>query len=220
MSNRWPTAKTQRAEARQQARHDQTTGTKQTGPAVSPVLRSQHALADISSTHRERKEQYIKALEQEVLRLKEIYSDSSRERDRVQQENQRLKALLAQHGISYELGDTPVNFKRENSGGNSNYHPSSSGSISGSYRTGSESATFSPPGSNGLSSASTALSIPNNARQQQVARSAAQLPSTQINYDDVGIDFVLTYDSQGNPTQVPAQAHPPYPSPPMQQQGL
>ena len=136
----------------------------------------------------------------------------------MQQENQRLKALLAQHGISYDLGDTPVKFQRENSGNNNSYHPSSSGSISGSYRTGSESAAFSPPGSNGMTQTSTAPPLPHNGQHQQVARSAAQLPNNQIDYDDIGIDFVLTYDSQGNPMQVPAPH--PYPSPPMQQQGL
>lgn len=173
----------------------------------------------MASTHRERKEQYIKALEQEVLRLKEIFSESSRERDRVQQENQRLKALLAQHGISYDFGETPVKFQRENSSGtNAGYHPSSSGSISGSYRTGSESATFSPPGSNGLSQAPSVPALPNNVSAAPITRNPAQLPNNQINYDDIGIDFVLTYDSQGNPIQVPAPH--PYPSPPLQQQGL
>lgn len=184
---------------------------------VSPVVITT-IQADAVSTHRERKEQYIKALEQEVLRLKEIFSESTRERDRVQQENQRLKALLAQHGISYDLGETPIKFQRENSGQTASYHPSSSGSISGSYRTGSESTSFSPVGSNGLGQAPNVPPLPNNVPCQHMSRSAAQLPNNQMDYDSIGIDFVLTYDSQGNPIQVPAPH--PYPSPPLQQQGL
>lgn len=57
--------------------------------------------------------------------------------------------------------------------------------------------------------------LPNNGQAQQMGRSAAQLPNSQIDYDDIGIDFVLTYDPQGNPMQVPAPH--PYPSPPLQQ---
>lgn len=157
-------------------------------------------------------------LEGQVLQLKEIYAESTRERDQVLEENQRLKALLAQHGISYDFGQTPVKFQRENSGNDTGYHPSSSGSISGSYRTGSESASFSPPGPNGMNQAPSVPPLPNNVQGQQVRRSAAQLPNSQLDYDSIGIDFVLTYDSHGNAVQVPAPQ--PYPSPPLQKQGL
>ena len=157
-------------------------------------------------------------LEAEVMRLKDVFADSTRERDHVRQENERLKALLAQHGISYDFGETPVKFQREHSSSNTAY-PSSSGSISGSYRTGSESAAFSPPGSNGLSQAPSVPPLPHNVQNQQMTRNPAQLPNSQINYDDIGIDFVLTYDSQGNPIQIPAPPHP-YPSPPLEQRGL
>ena len=159
---------------------------------------------------------YIKALEQEVLRLKEIFAQTARERDHVQHENNRLKELLAQHGISYDFEDMPVKFQHSNSG----YDPSSSGSISGSYAPPSDSAGFSPPAPppNGLP-----LAMPNDQMQPQstgapmqpqpLRHNMAQLPSTNLDYDQIGIDFVLTYDSQGRPHQVPA----PYPSPPPQQ---
>lgn len=159
---------------------------------------------------------YIKALEQEVLRLKEVFAQTARERDQVQHENNRLKELLAQHGISYDFGETPVKFQHSGSG----YNPSSSGSISGSYAAPSDSAGFSPPAPppNGLP-----LAMPNDQMQpqptgvpmqhQQVRQNMAQLPGNQLDYDQIGIDFVLTYDSQGRPVQIPA----PYPSPPPQQ---
>lgn len=158
-------------------------------------------------THRERKEMYIKALEEEVLRLKDVYTESARERDKVQQENLRLKALLQQHGISYDFGDSPVKFQRENSTG---YGPSSSGSISGSYPPGSESTGFSPP-PNGLP-----IHMPvthqqqYNGAMQQSHVSMAQLPSNQVDYDQTGVDFVLAYASQGR--SMPAS----YPTPPPQ----
>lgn len=146
---------------------------------------------------------YIKALEQEVLRLKEVFTQTARERDAVAEENHRLRQLLNQHGISYDFAKSPIQFKRETSG----YGASSSGSISGSYQAGSDSVTRTPPGQ-----------IPSLPRQghQAIApnpmQSMAQLPSNRLDYDQIGIDFVLTYDSQGRPI-FPA----PYPSPPPQQ---
>lgn len=143
---------------------------------------------------------YIKALEQEVLRLKEVFSNTSRERDVVAEENRRLRELLAAHGIQYDFATSPIKFQRESSG----YGPSSSGSISGSYAPGSDSTNFSPP-------------LPGSGQQpnglppkQGPMQSMAQLPNNTIDYDQIGIDFVLTYDSLGRPIQVPA----PYPSPP------
>lgn len=137
---------------------------------------------------------YIKALEEEVLRLKDVYAESTRERDKVQQENLRLKALLQQHGISYEFSETPVKFQREQSAG---YGPSSSGSISGSYPPGSESTDFSSP-PNGMP---IQMPVPHMQQhqvsmQQSQMTSMAQLPSTQIDYDQTGVDFVLAYGSQ------------------------
>jgi hypothetical protein len=145
---------------------------------------------------------YIKALEQEVLRLKEAFSQTSRERDAVAEENRRLKELLSQHGISYDFGSTPVKFQRDAS----SYGPSSSGSISGSYRGASESAGFSPasPSTNNNMQQGQNMSLP--------MRTMAQLPNNRMDYDSIGIDFVLTYDSLGRP--IPIQR--PYPSPPLQ----
>lgn len=47
-------------------------------------------------------------------------------------------------------------------------------------------------------------------QQPQMRNNLAQLPNNNIEYDQIGIDFVLTYDSHGNPIRASA----PYPSPP------
>lgn len=105
-------------------------------PDSKPALtRRQELNRQAQRTHRERKELYIKALEQEVLRLKETFSNVSRDKDAVAEENRQLKQLLAQHGIPWpgaaDLGHTA----------STGY--TSSGSISGSYAPGSSG--YSPP---------------------------------------------------------------------------
>lgn len=67
----------------------------------------------MARTHRERKEQYIKALELELSRLREVYLNDSnaaatqiQERDLMIQEqrreNEAMRSILAANGISYE----------------------------------------------------------------------------------------------------------------------
>lgn len=168
----------------------------------------------VTRTHRERKELYIKALEQEVLRLKEAFSTTTRERDQVMEENRRLKELLAAHNISYDFGSSPIKFRRENSDrGHFGYGPSSSGSISGSYAGTSEHATYSPP----LYGSTHSNPLPSvSPPHHQDSRRPSQVPDNQLDYDQIGIDFVLTYDSQGRPIRTPLGRDPPapYPSPP------
>ncbi|KAI5370943.1 Putative basic-leucine zipper domain-containing protein [Septoria linicola] len=156
-------------------------------PDSKPALtRRQELNRQAQRTHRERKEMYIKALEQEVLRLKELFAETTRQRDEVHNENQRLKELLLQHGISYDFGSTPIKFQRETSG----YGPSSSGSISGSYRGTSESTGFSPPAMHSQMAPPQALP----AMQTGQVRNMAQLPGNRLDYDTIGIDFVLTLE--------------------------
>ncbi|KAK5127204.1 hypothetical protein LTR85_008566 [Meristemomyces frigidus] len=156
-------------------------------PDSKPALtRRQELNRQAQRTHRERKEMYIKALEQEVLRLKEVFSNATRERDAVAEENRRLKELLAAHGIRYDFASAPIKFQRENSG----YMPSSSGSISGSYApgSGSDSANFSPPP---LIPGQAPNGLPPHQPHMQ---SMAQLPNNSLDYDSIGIDFVLTLE--------------------------
>lgn len=149
---------------------------------------------------------YIKALEQEVLRLKEVFSGTTRERDTALEENRRLKELLAAHGISYDFGNAPIKFQRANS----SYGLSSSGSISGSYPTDSDRTSFSPPppmpGQPHGQISPTGVQQGGQS-QNQPTRNMAQLPNNRLDYDQIGIDFVLTYDPQNAA---------PYPSPPPQ----
>ncbi|KAK5117520.1 hypothetical protein LTR62_004942 [Meristemomyces frigidus] len=194
---------------KKQTKDGQTPKRRGPKPDSKPALtRRQELNRQAQRTHRERKEMYIKALEQEVLRLKEVFSNTSRERDSVLEENRKLRELLKSHGIHYDFTASPVKFSRENSG----YGPSSSGSISGSYAPGSESTGYSPaplPGQLHLAPAPTKTERSPTGPTMQ---SMAQLPNTRLDYDQIGIDFVLTYDSHGIPIFPDERTA--YPSPP------
>jgi hypothetical protein len=144
---------------------------------------------------------YIKALEQEVLRLKETFATTSRERDAFAEENRRLKELLMAHGITFDLSSPPNNGMSHVS---SSTYGSSSGSVSG-YGPGSASTGYtSPPSFHHRGSISHDMSQqPMSLQQQQHAHQAGQ--QSGLDYDQIGIDFVLTYDRT------------PYLSPPPQQ---
>jgi hypothetical protein len=147
-------------------------------------------------THRERKEMYIKALEQEVLRLKDSFATTARERDAFAEENRRLKELLMAHGITYDLS-SPGNNGIQHVGGSA-YGGSSSGSVSGGYGPGSHSTGYTSPSSQPRGSLSGPVG-------QSISPQQSQQPNGGMDYDQLGIDFVLTYDRT------------PYLSPPPQQ---
>ena len=128
---------------------------------------------------------YIKALEQEVLHLKETFGTTTRERDAYKEECRKLREILAAHGIkvpSMQALPSPTNPQ-----------PSSSGSFSGSYAPPSSATSHSPP--------------PGNQIQHLSASGQGPVPmpppANNTDYDQVGIDFVLAYDHRV-----------PYPSPP------
>ncbi|KAF1840022.1 uncharacterized protein K460DRAFT_381517 [Cucurbitaria berberidis CBS 394.84] len=144
------------------------------------TTRRQELNRQAQRTHRERKELYIKALEQEVIRLKDTFATTSRERDAFAEENRRLKELLMAHGISFELA-SPTN-------GMGRIGSSSYGSSSGSASYG--------PGS-----ASTGYTSPPQSLQHRGSSShdvQSQQPLTMqqnpLDYDQIGIDFVLTLE--------------------------
>jgi len=140
---------------------------------------------------------YIKALEQEVLRLKDSFATVSKERDTFAEENRRLKELLMAHGIAFDSLSPASGLQ----GFNSSYGGSSSGSVSGGYGTGTNSTGYtSPPTVGHRGSVSQDINIPMNQPQH-----VPQMNSG-LNYDQIGIDFVLTYDHRT-----------PYLSPPPQQ---
>jgi hypothetical protein len=70
-------------------------------PDSKPALtRRQELNRQAQRTHRERKELYIKTLEDEVLRLKEVYTTVTQAQDQLANENKQLREALQQHGIS------------------------------------------------------------------------------------------------------------------------
>ena len=153
-------------------------------------------------THRERKELYIKALEEQVMKLKETYSSVVQDKNAIAEENRKLKELLRLHGIAFpgldQYGHNVV-------GGVSSYGGSSSGSRSGSY---SQNRAFSPPTTVG-----SAVTPPDEVNMQAGSELIGGPQSHQrhqqqgLDYDRIGIDFVLT--SVERPQQSPHLSPPP-----------
>jgi hypothetical protein len=175
-------------------------------PDSKPALtRRQELNRQAQRTHRERKELYIKALEDEVLRLKEIFSNVSQDKEKLAAENKQLKNALAQNGIA--ISGAGMAGPDDLSVG---YTSSASVSVSGrSHGLGSHS-TFTPP----LTSKSTAPSIspstnihpslghsPRVGSQQLQSIASQQHPNIAggFDYEQAGIDFVLTYDDHHYP---------------------
>ncbi|CAM1507305.1 Fc.00g069460.m01.CDS01 [Cosmosporella sp. VM-42] len=165
-------------------------------PNSKPALtRRQELNRQAQRTHRERKELYIKALEEEVLRLKEVFGNVSVDKDRLAEENRQLKEALVQNGIQVSspdhLGES-VGF-------------SSTASMSGSNAPGSSSA-FTPDFTSqttarSVSSASHPLPMnPQQSINNHQFHDMTQQTSNQsgMDYEQAGIDFVLTYDNSSS----------------------
>jgi len=230
LTHRWPASETPWTQARQQTGTDETTGVESASPAVSQNpwgCQKGDSLADLDAlagrTHRERKELYIKALEDEVLRLKEIYSNVSQDKDKLAQENRQLKSLLSQSGLGGGLGGGAGTM----AGGSSVLddaisNPSagytSSPSVTGSYAQApsSNTSSFTPPlsATNMGQPHAAALSHSASHHQQQYHRRHLPHHSGQghnpggtgvaggqpdrnppMDFDQAGIDFVLTYEN-------------------------
>ncbi|KAI9715420.1 MAG: hypothetical protein M1828_000840 [Chrysothrix sp. TS-e1954] len=177
-------------------------------PDSKPAMtRRQELNRQAQRTHRERKEMYIKALEQEIYRLKELYQTTSRERDAYASENRKLRELLQQYGIPVPppSSHTPATAGASGVGVG---HPElgSSGSISGSYPpASSETHSRSPPIPNGTGPSPISAS---QGHGPGMGNLTAMLPGAGgIDYATVGVDFVTTYDGRAAP----------YPSPPPHQ---
>lgn len=231
LTRRWPTSETPRTQARQQASTDETTGAESTGPAVSrnpPDCQGGGSFADLNAragrTHRERKELYIKALEDEVLRLKEIYSNVSQDKDKLAQENRHLKSLLSQSGLGGGLGGGSGTMVGgggsvlDDAMSNPSAGYTSSPSATGSYgqAPSSNTSAFTPPlsATNMGQPHAAALSHSASHHQQQYHRRHLPRHSGQghnpggsgvaggqpdrnpaMDFDQSGIDFVLTYEN-------------------------
>ncbi|KAI9781918.1 MAG: hypothetical protein M1816_002141 [Peltula sp. TS41687] len=151
-------------------------------PDSKPALtRRQELNRQAQRTHRERKEHYVRALEQEVLRLRECVNDVNHEKNIIAEENVELKELLRRHGISfsenihrrdddtYDVGytddgrgpinNTPLNFAAlETTPQNNTVNTSSNGNDKGT-------SSSNQPGEGAI-----------------------------LDYDQIGIDFVLTLE--------------------------
>lgn len=145
------------------------------------------------STHRERKELYIKALEDEVLRLKELYSSVSQEKDRLADENRRLKDVLAHRGTPFPTRAA---------------HDDASANFSAAHRS-TTTSPFAPTSQSTLSpSRSTAPSVASSSAPPALLRSmtgaqmrdaaGASRAAKGIDFEQAGIDFVLAYDTSAS----------------------
>jgi len=147
-------------------------------------------------THRERKEVYVKALEAEVLRLKETFSFTVKERDAVAEENRKLKELLRMHGIAIP-GLDPYGNNTSIGRGDSSYGGSSSRSTSAGYLM---SSSLSPPTTVGQGPTPSPIPDSQGGKDLSAGRQPSQYFQQQegMDHDQVGIDFVLTYGGQRN----------------------
>lgn len=115
-----------------------------------------------------------------MLRLKELYSNASQNKEKLAEENKLLRNLLAQHGIPF-----PRSGGRDDgaSPGATGTSPGNNGAT-GSY------STFSP-GSQSATSSGHGGGLPHVSDQQM--RQVAQSPENKnIDFEQAGIDFVLT----------------------------
>ncbi|ESA44189.1 hypothetical protein GE21DRAFT_1634 [Neurospora crassa] len=174
-------------------------------PDSKPALtRRQELNRQAQRTHRERKELYIKALEDEVLRLKEIFGTISQDKERLAEENRRLKAKLAQNDAAGDPIAADTNFFDQMvsspSGPSPGYTSSSSMLGSESYLPGGPSSqtTFpSPPSSTTTSPAyRPPLGGPRdfNTVLGDGAGVMVSKRDPDLDYDQAGIDFVLTLE--------------------------
>lgn len=130
----------------------------------------------------------------EVLRLKETFSFTVKERDAVAEENRKLKELLRMHGIAIPGLDPYGNGIGR---GESSYGGSSSRSTSAGYLM---TQSLSPPTTVGQGPTPPAVSDSRGAKETSAEPQPGQYFSQQqgLDHDQVGIDFVLTYGGQRN----------------------
>ncbi|TLS24672.1 hypothetical protein PpBr36_08807, partial [Pyricularia pennisetigena] len=179
-------------------------------PDSKPALtRRQELNRQAQRTHRERKELYIKALEDEVLRLKETYSKVSQAKDNLSSENRQLKQLLAQNGISFG-GSMGIASGLMDDGVIEYASSSATGSGYGGGPASSHTSAFTPPplsahtansqqysrtptGHESLSPRSVGYLQQSNT-QRYPGHAAQPLRNPGVDYEQAGIDFVLALE--------------------------
>ncbi|EHA49156.1 hypothetical protein MCOR27_008714 [Pyricularia oryzae] len=179
-------------------------------PDSKPALtRRQELNRQAQRTHRERKELYIKALEDEVLRLKETYSNVSQAKDNLSNENRQLKQLLAQNGISFGgamgiasgmMDDGSIDYASSSAtgsgygGGPASSHTSAfTPSPLASDTANSQQYSRTPTGHGSLSPHPGGHHQHTNA-QHHPRHGAQPLNNPGVDYEQAGIDFVLALE--------------------------
>jgi hypothetical protein len=162
-------------------------------PDSKPALtRRQELNRQAQRTHRERKELYVKALEDEVLRLKDIFSHAAQAKAQLAEENKQLRETLQQHGIPLPVSSASDDLRSDS------LNPSGSAP---SYASGSQ-AAYTPV-------TAPSLSLPMDADIQRSGSTTSYnaplsaLSSSGggggggggVDTEQAGIDFVLTYGS-------------------------
>jgi len=157
------------------------------GAIVSPsVNKACVLLSAICRTHRERKEVYIRALEDEILRLRDIFSHMSQDKARLADENQHLKTLLARCGVTITA---PVTGKLDSAS-----NASLSEHSYGSRRDLTPSLTSRSTASSASPSSCTHLHPSPSPGDHHVQHDTTEQAATGgLDYNQAGIDFVLTY---------------------------
>lgn len=198
-------------------------------PDSKPALtRRQELNRQAQRTHRERKELYIKALEDEVLRLKEIFTNMSQDKEKLAEENKQLKQILTHHGINWSstagiaspqtsnIDDfTNINYSASSTGGyGQKFTPPLTSNSTAPSVTSNGAPHHASPHSNShtqpISYTTTKKSTKANIVAQHMPpmlsppQHQLQQAGSSLDFDQAGIDFVLTYDD-------PSQA---YMSPP------
>ncbi|RYP03154.1 hypothetical protein DL764_005361 [Monosporascus ibericus] len=165
-------------------------------PDSKPALtRRQELNRQAQRTHRERKELYIKALEDEVFRLKEIYSNVAQDKEKLAEENRELKGLL------HQTGTPPISAGLIDDISSNPSFGYASSSASPAHAPGSNHA-YIPP----LTSMPTAPSLSTSSQLlagNQIIHGTAsqQLAPLHADYEQAGIDFVLAYDDPNDPSK-------------------
>lgn len=139
-----------------------------------------------------------------MLRLKEIFSNISQDKQRLAEENRQLKALLAQNGLG--VGSLTGSSVLDDSMSNPSAGYSPSVSMAGSYvPASSNTSAFTPPplsagsggrGGGGISPHSATYPRDHHRQHSGQGGGGSGSPANQypsFDYDQAGIDFVLAY---------------------------
>ncbi|KAF2208227.1 hypothetical protein CERZMDRAFT_107550 [Cercospora zeae-maydis SCOH1-5] len=161
-------------------------------------------------THRERKEQYTKDLEIEVMRLKELFVQTTRERDdaihsrdaamlerdRLREENQRLREHVQPSATSSAGTDSGVtaNAPLQEVADRAPLASTHRLSIWDTEETrGFASDGPTPDGANSTPPVM-ACQRSSNLAGSDTVKLAQELPAAQLDYDELGLDFILTLE--------------------------